>query len=169
MHTYIQTYIHIWASARQPASPPASQTASQAHDRLVVHIHARPLWASLGVSGPLCSVTDFCERSGTARGDPFVPFHFIASFLWAPPVATQFSVVWAPPVATLHSHFISSQHFCGHRLWQLSFLFGHSAYICTYIHTYAHTYIHTHIHAYIHTYTHIHTYIHTHIHTYIHT
>ena len=29
------------------------------------------------------------------------PVHFIASFLWAPPVATQFSVVRAPPVATL--------------------------------------------------------------------
>ena len=35
-----------------------------------------------------CSVTDFCESSGTASGDPFVPFDFIASFLWAPPVAT---------------------------------------------------------------------------------
>ena len=48
-----------------------------------------------------CSVTDFCESSGAASGDPFVPFDFIASFLWAPPVATQFSVVRAPPVATL--------------------------------------------------------------------
>ena len=28
-------------------------------------------------------------------------FEFIASFLWAPPVATQFSVVRAPTVATL--------------------------------------------------------------------
>ena len=28
-------------------------------------------------------------------------FAFTASFLWAPPVATQFSVVRAPPVATL--------------------------------------------------------------------
>ena len=48
-----------------------------------------------------CSVTYFCESSGAASGDPFVPFDFIASFLWAPPVATQFSVVRAPPVATL--------------------------------------------------------------------
>ena len=47
------------------------------------------------------SVTDFCESSGAASGDPFVPFDFIASFLWAPPVETQFSVVRAPPVATL--------------------------------------------------------------------
>ena len=39
-----------------------------------------------------CSVTDFCPSSGTASGDPFVPFDFIASFLWALPVATQFSV-----------------------------------------------------------------------------
>ena len=46
-------------------------------------------------------VTDFCESSGAASGDPFVPFDFIASFLLAPPVATQFSVVRAPPVATL--------------------------------------------------------------------
>ena len=35
-----------------------------------------------------CSVTDFCDSSGTASGDPFVPFDFIASFLWAPHVAT---------------------------------------------------------------------------------
>ena len=31
--------------------------------------------------------------------------HFIASFLWAPPVATQFSVVRAPPASTLASSF----------------------------------------------------------------
>ena len=38
------------------------------------------------------------------------PVHFIESFLWAPPAATQFSVVRAPPVATLVSflHFVSS-------------------------------------------------------------
>ena len=35
-----------------------------------------------------CSVTDFCPSSGTASGDPFVPFDLITSFLWAPPVAT---------------------------------------------------------------------------------
>ena len=29
-----------------------------------------------------------------------IPFDFIASFVWAPPVVTQFSVVWAPRVAT---------------------------------------------------------------------
>ena len=33
------------------------------------------------------------------------PLHFIASFLCAPPVATQFSVVRAPPVATHVSSF----------------------------------------------------------------
>ncbi len=46
----------------------------------------------------------FCHRlllKFGATSGPFVPFDFIASFLWAPPVATQFSVVWAPPVATL--------------------------------------------------------------------
>jgi len=51
-----------------------------------------------------------------------IPFDFIASFLWAPPVATQFSVVWAPPVA--------SHRFSGRRLWRLSFLSCHR------IHTY---------------------------------
>ena len=59
---------------------------------------------SLGTAGGntvFCSVTEFCEGSGAAIGDPFVPLDFIASFLWAPPVAIQFSVVWAPPVATL--------------------------------------------------------------------
>ena len=37
----------------------------------------------------------------------------MASFLWALPVATQFSVVWAPPVATLASSF----HFVRSFLW----------------------------------------------------
>ena len=41
------------------------------------------------------------------------PVHFIASFLLAPPVATQFSVVRAPPVATLASSF----HFVTSFLW----------------------------------------------------
>jgi len=64
------------------------------------------LLMSLGtacVDSVFCSVTYFCESSGAASGDPFVPFAFIASFLWAPPVATQFSVLRAPPVATLLS------------------------------------------------------------------
>ena len=39
--------------------------------------------------------------------------HFIASFLWAPPVATQFSVVRAPPVPTL----VRSFHFITSFLW----------------------------------------------------
>ena len=62
-----------------------------------------------------------------------LPVHFITSFLWAPPVATQFSVlsqtfvkVRAPPVATLLFHLISSHRFSGHHLWRHSFLFfGH--------------------------------------------
>ena len=41
------------------------------------------------------------------------PVHFIESFLWAPPAATQFSVVRAPPVATL----VSSFHFVSSFLW----------------------------------------------------
>ena len=64
--------------------------------------------------------TDFCESSGAASGDPFVPFDFIASFLWAPPVATQFSVVWAPPVATLvisYHRNISVGTFCGNSVF----------------------------------------------------
>ena len=60
-------------------------------------------------------------------------FHFVSSYLWAPPVASQFSVlsqtfvkVRAPPVATLLFHLISSHHFSWHRLWRHSFLlFGH--------------------------------------------
>ena len=54
------------------------------------------LFISLGTAcgeSVFCFVTDFCESSGAASGDPFVPFDFIASFLLAPPVATQFSVV----------------------------------------------------------------------------
>ena len=31
----------------------------------------------------------------------YIPFAFTASFLWAPPGATQFSVVREPTVATL--------------------------------------------------------------------
>ena len=57
----------------------------------------------------------------------------VISSHWAPPVATQFSVlsqtfvkVRAPPVATLLFHLISSHHFSWHRLWRHSFLlFGH--------------------------------------------
>ena len=41
------------------------------------------------------------------------PVHFIAAFLCAPPVSTQFSVVRAPPVATL----VSSFHFITSFLW----------------------------------------------------
>ena len=121
-----------------------------------------------------CFVTDFCESSGAASGDPFVPFDFIASFfghrlwrhsfllfghrqwpplsfhitasfLWAPPVATQFSFlsyselyVRAPSVATLLCHLSSSPHLFGLRLWRLSFLF------CHILHPHRHTYIHTH-------------------------
>ena len=84
-----------------------------------------------------------CDRRNSvdslARRPTFVKYsqiritHFVSSFLWAPPVATQFSVlsknihkVRAPPVATLLFHLISSPHFFGHRLWRLSFLlFGH--------------------------------------------
>ncbi len=69
-------------------------------------------------------------------------FHITASFLWAPPVATQFSFlsyselyVRAPSVATLLCHVSSSPHLFGLRLWRLSFLF------CHYIHTRRHTYI----------------------------
>ena len=62
-----------------------------------------------------------------------ISVEIIASCLWAPPVATQFSVlsqtfvkVRAPPVATLLFHLISSHHFSWHRLWRHSFLlFGH--------------------------------------------
>ena len=74
-----------------------------------------------------CSVTDFCPSSGTASGDPFVPFDLITSFLWVLPVATYIhtyihtfllfgrrklrqlsfhfiaSFLWAPPVATQFS------------------------------------------------------------------
>ena len=46
-------------------------------------------------------VHTYLFRSGTASDDPFISFDFIASFLWALPVATQFSLVRAPPVATL--------------------------------------------------------------------
>ena len=97
------------------------------------------------------SDTDFCESSGAAIGDPFVPlyfialhilfgdrhwrplsFHITASFLWAPPVATQFSClshselyVRAPSGATLLCHLSSLPHLTGLRLWRLSFLFCH--------------------------------------------
>ena len=123
------------------------------------------LWASLGLSGPLWDAVFSCL--GTASGDPYI---HISSFPWAPPVATQFSVVRAPPVAILVISFqfissflqgcnsvfcsvrvykhvckslgtasgdsvscmISSHHFFGHRMWQLSFRFT--------------CYLHTHIH-----------------------
>ena len=124
--------------------------------------------------------TDFCESSGAASGDPFVPFDFIASFsghrlwrhsfllfghrqwrplsfhitasfLWAPPVATQFSslsyselYVRAPSVATLLCHLSSSPHLSGLRSVFCS--------VIHYIHTRRHTYMHTYIHTYIHTY-----------------
>ena len=132
-----------------------------------------PLWASLGfsvslgLSGPLWASLG---RSFLLFGHrQWRPLH-ISSFPWAPPVATQFSVVRAPPVAILVISFqfissflqgcnsvfcsvrvykhvckslgtasgdsvscmISSHHFFGHRLWQLSFRFT--------------CYLHTHIH-----------------------
>ena len=123
-------------------------------------------------------------------------FDFIASFLWAPPVATQFSVVWAPPVTTL----VISLH----RSISVGTACDDSAFcsvIQCFVHTYIHTYLHTHIraayvrappvatllchlssspllsgprrgghtHSYIHTQTYTHTDIHTYIHTYTHT
>ena len=145
--------------------------------------------------------TDLCESSGAAGGDPFVPFDFIASlsghrlwqhsfllfghrqwrplafhipasFLWAPPVATQFSslsyselYVRAPSVATLLCMTLSSSpQLSGLRLWRLSFLFCPTCTTYTHTQTYIHTYIHTYTHTYIPTY--IHTYIHTYISTY---
>ena len=74
-----------------------------------------------------CSVTDFCPSSGTASGDPLVPFDFITSFLWAPPVATHFSVVRPPPVATIVISF--------HRMISVRTACGDSVFCC-------HTYIH---------------------------
>ena len=70
--------------------------------------------------------TDFCESSGAASGDPFVPFDFIASFfghrLWRhsfllfghrqwPPSSFQItaSLLWAPPVATQFSYLSDSE------------------------------------------------------------
>ena len=53
------------------------------------------------------------------------PVHFIASCLWAPPVATQFSVCGHRQWRPLPVLFISSHHFSGHQLWRLSFLFCH--------------------------------------------
>ncbi len=47
----------------------------------------------------------------------------VISCLWAPPVATQFSVVRARQCRPLWFHIISSHHFSGHRLWRISFLF----------------------------------------------
>ena len=38
-------------------------------------------------------VCTYLLRSGTASGDPIISFDFIASSLWVPPVATQFSVL----------------------------------------------------------------------------
>ena len=38
-------------------------------------------------------VCTYLLRSGTASGDPFISFDFVAFFLWAPPLATQFSVL----------------------------------------------------------------------------
>jgi len=70
-----------------------------------------------------CVDSVFC-CSGTASSYPYQSFHFITSFLWVPPVATQFSVlsqtfvtVRPPPVATLLFHLIFLW-----ALWRLSFL-----------------------------------------------
>ena len=79
------------------------------------------------------SVDSLARRPTLVKYSQIRITHFVSSFLWAPPVATQFSVlsknihkVRAPPVATLLFHLISSPHFSGHRLWRLSFLlFGH--------------------------------------------
>ena len=78
-------------------------------------------------------------------------FAFTASFLWAPPVATQFSVVWAPPVATLVISFYTIALW--HRQWRhfymstyihLSFDFNATFLFCHRI-MYRHMYMHTHL------------------------
>jgi len=63
-------------------------------------------------------------RAPPVHSSPCQSFHFITSFLWVPPVATQFSVlsqtfvtVRPPPVATLLFHLIFLW-----ALWPLSFL-----------------------------------------------
>ena len=70
---------------------------------------------------------------GTASGDPLISDEFSASRLWAPPVATQFSIL--------------SQCIC--------------TYIHAQIHTYKRTYIHAYMYTVICTHTYVHTYIHT--------
>ena len=81
-----------------------------------------------------CSVTDFCPSSGTASGDPFVPFDLITSFLWVSPVATYihtyFSVVRAPQVATIVISF--------DRIISVGTACGDSVFCC---HSYIHTFI----------------------------
>ena len=65
-----------------------------------------------------CSVTDFCPSSGTASGDPFVPFDLITSFLWVLPVATYIHTY----IHTYtHTHIHTYLLFVRRKLRQLSF------------------------------------------------
>ena len=156
IHTYFHTYRHIWSpcgplsfllfgyrqwrpcyivpgfhriislcTACGDSVFCCSGTASSDPCQFFSFHHIISLGTACGDS-VFCSVTDFCESSGAASGDPFVPFDFIASFLWAPPVATQFSVVRAPPVATLVITF--------HRSISVRTACGNSAF-CSVIHT----------------------------------
>ena len=72
------------------------------------------------VPGPSGVMTDYVSVC-------LLPVHFITSFLWAPPAATQFFLWFGHRQWRLLSvRFISSLHFSGRRLWRLSFLVCHT-------------------------------------------
>ena len=104
IHTYIHIYMHVYINVSVSGSahciilwappvasqfsvvraPPVATLVSCVHS--LRHVFGHRLWRLTYIV--FCSVTDFCPSSGTASGDPFVPFDLITSFLWAPPVAT---------------------------------------------------------------------------------
>ena len=163
VHTCIQTSRNVFVSSSFHCSISlctacvdsvfcCSGTASSDPCQFFSFHHIISLGTACGDS-VFCSVTDFCDSSAAASGDPFVPFDFSLG-----PVATQYSAVQAPPLATLvischrivsmgtacgHSVFCSvmqcvvcsgttsgdsssSPHLSGLRLWRLSFLFCHT-------------------------------------------
>ncbi len=65
-------------------APPVATLVRCVHS--LRHVFGHRLWRLTYIV--FCSVTDFCPSSGTASGDPFVPFDLITSFLCVLPVAT---------------------------------------------------------------------------------
>ena len=125
---YIHAYIHTWGRAGQTfvkvRAPPVAILLFHlisSHHSLGTACGDTVFCCSGTASGDPChfiSPHHFCGHrlwrlsflvchtvscmSGTIRGNSFMSFEFFASFVWAPPVATQFSVLYI--IYYIHTH-----------------------------------------------------------------